>query len=330
METKIAQSAKGIHAVIQKISLSEYDRIICISDIHGELDLFKALLKKTGFCKNDALILIGDLYAKGSQPLETLEFLSDFVDRSNVYALYGNTDFGMWGYESDNHKQWLNSLPDIIESENYIFVHDGITSNNLNEQISIRHKKVDAYAENPNLPKFDKWVIVGHWVTANYCGQVPNYNPFYNYEKQIIAIDGGIALAPAGQLNALIINNNVEGGDKFSSTYVDNLPSVIIKKAQDMKPGTVNVRLHDRRLPNFGVNIDVIEKGELLSKIKYKDTELTVPTAMFWKVDGVDIICDCATNHELSVSIGEEVSVVLAFEDMIYAKQKGFCGWIHL
>ena len=329
MENKIAKSTKGTHANIQKISLSTYDRIICISDIHGELDLLKRLLKKVDFCKNDALILIGDLYAKGSQPLETLDFLLDFIIRSNVYALYGNTDFGKWGYESENHVEWLNSLPDIIESENYIFVHDGITNNNLNEQISMRHKKIDAFAENPNLPKFNKWVIVGHWVTANYHERIPDYKPFYNYDKQIIAIDGG-SIVPAGQLNTLVIKNNISGNEKFSSTYVDNLPSITIKKAQGLNLGTVNVRLRDRRLPNFCINIDILEKSEQLSKIKYKGTELTVPTSMFWQVEGIDIICDCATNHELAVAAGEAVSAVLIFEDRIYAKKDGICGWIYL
>ena len=317
-------------ADVQKASLSAYERIICISDIHGELDLFKALLEKVDFCENDAVVLLGDLYSKGRQPLETLDFLSNFITKSNVYALYGNADLDMWGYVSDSHKEWLNALPDIIESENYIFVHDGITSNNLSEQISTRHKKIDAFVESPELPKFDKWVIVGHWVVANYRKQVPDYNPFYDYDKQIIAIDGGMALAPAGQLNALIIDNNIEGSSKFSNTYVDNLPSAVMEKSQDIKPGTVNVRLRDRRLPNYGINIEVLEKGEQLSKIKYGDTELIVPTSMFWQVDGVDIICDCATNHELAVKAGEEVSVVLAFEDRIYAKQQGICGWIHL
>ena len=58
---------------------------------------------------------------------------------------------------------------------------------------------------------FSKYVIVGHWPTANYGKEKGCCNPIINKEQNIISIDGGNMIKSEGQLNALIIN-----GDKFS------------------------------------------------------------------------------------------------------------------
>jgi len=70
---------------IMPISTKGFKRLIAVSDIHGELDLFKRLLDKVGFCDSDALVLLGDLYLKGSRELECLRFIIDLDKRANVF-----------------------------------------------------------------------------------------------------------------------------------------------------------------------------------------------------------------------------------------------------
>lgn len=67
-------------------------RVIAISDIHGNLDFLKALLAKVGFCREDVLILVGDLLEKGPESLAVLRYVMALSKTHEVYALCGNCD----------------------------------------------------------------------------------------------------------------------------------------------------------------------------------------------------------------------------------------------
>ena len=47
-------------------------RVLVISDIHGNLPYLKGLLEKTGFCRDDILILDGDFLEKGPDSIGTM------------------------------------------------------------------------------------------------------------------------------------------------------------------------------------------------------------------------------------------------------------------
>lgn len=67
-------------------------RIIAVSDIHANLEYFRNLLDKIGFCDEDVLIIVGDFLEKGDRSLETLHYIMELVKRGNVYVLEGNCD----------------------------------------------------------------------------------------------------------------------------------------------------------------------------------------------------------------------------------------------
>jgi protein phosphatase len=76
------------------LSLPEECRLICISDIHGSIDLFKALLEKCKICDDDYLILLGDYIEKGNDSYGTLEYVKTLVkNRRNTYMITGNVDY---------------------------------------------------------------------------------------------------------------------------------------------------------------------------------------------------------------------------------------------
>ena len=79
--------------VIQKLETKAKRKII-ISDIHGNLDLYQALLKKINYKPNvDCLILLGDLVEKGKQNLDTLHYIMHQVQNEDVHCIMGNCDF---------------------------------------------------------------------------------------------------------------------------------------------------------------------------------------------------------------------------------------------
>lgn len=78
-------------ASVKKLN-SENRRIIVISDIHGNLPYFKALLGKLSFCDDDILIIDGDFLEKGPDSLGTLRYIMELSKCGNVHTVCGNCD----------------------------------------------------------------------------------------------------------------------------------------------------------------------------------------------------------------------------------------------
>jgi len=306
-------------AKISKIHIHKHKRVICISDIHGELDLFKKLLTKTDFCDDDLLIILGDMYSKGSQSHDTLKYCMQLSQMPNVHILRGNSDRGNEEFLSESEIKWLMNLPHIIESDEYIFVHGGLTSDNLKAQEAATCMKYDNFMELAH--PFDQWIIVGHHPVAAYCHKIPCHNPIINTEKHIISIDGGNAVAPDGQLNAFIIQN----GD-FSHMSIDNFPIFTVKKTQQKSGGSINITWPD------GI-VEVVKEEDEFCLIKHVRTGkiLTAPKSQIIKDPaGRTRVWDLATDYHLPCNPGDTVSLVKAFGDRIFAKRDGVSGWIKI
>ncbi|MCL2605064.1 MAG: metallophosphoesterase [Defluviitaleaceae bacterium] len=305
-------------------------KFTCISDIHGEPDLFKQLLDKINYQPGDTLFILGDLYTKGSQCHETLKYLMEFEKNGNIHILRGNCDW-VEDYLSPTEREWLENLPDIIDASagpasfgGYIFVHSGLESPDLASHKPATVKKYDNFLETATAFEewpFSQWVVVGHWPVAMYCHGIPCSNPIVDEKRKIISIDGGHCNKPDGQLNAFIIENG-----KFSFESVDKHPIQRIEKAQRASGGNLSITWLDRF-------VEMVEDGEKLCRVKHLKTGtiLTVPKSQVWMDDqNRTVICDMATDYYLPVSAGDTVSVVEAFPDRIFAKKDGISGWIML
>lgn len=78
---------------IIRLKIPNQGRIIVISDIHGELNLFVNLLKKVNFSSEDYLIINGDLCEKGSNSKGVVRYIMGFAKSNpNVYITEGNCD----------------------------------------------------------------------------------------------------------------------------------------------------------------------------------------------------------------------------------------------
>ena len=133
-------------------------RIIAISDIHGHLHTFKALImEQLALTKDDQLFLLGDYIDRGPASKEVLDFIMYLQENGyQVNCLLGNheqmmiesyqgsrVEYSNWLWNGgedtmrsfrvknleeipDKYWQFLDSLPCFIETEEYIFVHAGI------------------------------------------------------------------------------------------------------------------------------------------------------------------------------------------------------------
>lgn len=78
---------------IQKPNIPDSCRIICVSDIHGNLKHFKMLLEKCCYNKDsDYLFILGDILEKGKDNLATLRFVKDLCQNERVICIKGNND----------------------------------------------------------------------------------------------------------------------------------------------------------------------------------------------------------------------------------------------
>ncbi|PFZ43108.1 serine/threonine protein phosphatase [Bacillus wiedmannii] len=130
---------------IKKLSIPNNGRFIVISDIHGELDLFKELLHKVHFKDEDYLIINGDLCEKGRNSIGVVNYVMDLVvSKPNVYVIEGNCEVVVEALVNENpalinylctrkntiFNEWLaelsvtvNEESDICEVKNILMGH---------------------------------------------------------------------------------------------------------------------------------------------------------------------------------------------------------------
>ena len=314
---------------ILSISTRGYKRLLAVSDIHGELDLFKRLLKKVDFCDDDILVLLGDFYLKGSQVLACFDFVMELKKLPNVFVLRGNCDWLRDDFLNDDQWAWLESLPFIIESEDFIFVHAGLEDKPLDEQDLKYCLTQYAFLEVYDGKPFEKWLMVGHWPTDNLQHEVPNHNPIICEEKRIICIDGGNVIRHDGQLNAFMVELDDETTvciDKFSWDWVDKFPVTTAERGQEGCRGTLNITWNDRF-------IEILEDGSggEFSLVRHIESGKVIEMPMekiWWDDYGRAIGGNFATDHWLAVNEGDEIAVVAEYSDRIFAKKNGEAGWI--
>lgn len=116
---------------IKELLIPTNARIIVISDIHGELDLFKELLEKVNFSKEDYLIVNGDLCEKGSNSIGVVSYIMELAaTNSKVHVTEGNCDTLVEDLLAENPKlinylckrnsiisEWLEQLGYSINAE---------------------------------------------------------------------------------------------------------------------------------------------------------------------------------------------------------------------
>lgn len=70
-------------------------RLIVVSDIHGHLDRFLALLRKVKYTSDDYLVVLGDFVEKGDQVIETIHYIEKLAQNPRVFVLMGNCEWAM-------------------------------------------------------------------------------------------------------------------------------------------------------------------------------------------------------------------------------------------
>lgn len=217
--------------------------------------------------------------------------------------------------------EYMNTLPVVAFFDKFIFVHGGY------------EKKVDIEKEENKLLKFDdyneramvqeKTVIVGHWPVSNLRAHIHTNIPYFNKEKNIISIDGGIGVKGSGELNAFIIEK--QKGEVIYQYIQENSfkEGIVTKEHRFETEEKIFITF-----PNY--EIEMIEKGKIFSKCKhiYTGKIFSVFTSLLEEREGKVRLKTNYINHFINVKKGEKVEVCKYFEDCVLIKYKDEFGWL--
>ena len=213
--------------------------------------------------------------------------------------------------------EFLGRMPQLIETEHYVFVHGGIPEGAPESWDGWHLMKNDNFMSRGR--RFSKWVIVGHWPVVLYRESVTDARPIIDRESRIISIDGGCVLKDDGQLNALIIPHN--GSEDFTYTWYDPFPVRRVKSAQAAGGTSAYIRWGDNE-------VEILERGAEFSRVRHVRTgyELDILTKYLYGESGV-VRCNDCTDYVLPLAAGDEVSVVETTSRGYLVKHEGVSGW---
>lgn len=378
---------------VKRVEIPEGHRIAAISDIHGNFDFLRELLKKIHYSETDILFLVGDLIDKGEQSLKTLRYIMELSKTNPVYCTCGNVDRSRvdlldekgdgaadhfrnhvlfmkqhWGggllcdmmeeagfvpapdcrwevcMEAVKERfqmeiDFLRSLPDIIETEKFIFVHGGLpaqagetgrqcTSEILKgarERDRYDFLKFDAFMDLGT--SFDRFVVVGHWPTVLYSKNIPCMNPILDTERKILSIDGGCGVKSDGQLNALLIDDIRTC--RFSFETCDLFSEAAARDAQEGSGEGESVYI-----PWVDNKVRIVDgncKTDEYITVEHKSSRrrMRMLSNKIWSLsdNGVDAECVDATDYELEVRAQDALKILERASDGYLAKKDGTIGW---
>jgi len=170
--------------------------VFCISDIHGNLDALKKVLKKVAFKYDgsDQLFLLGDYIDWGPKPIETLQFIKEMdEDYHFVHVIYGNHEWLMEHYLDtclirEENKSYFE-FKDNIALASWT-TNKGIKSFNSFKKLS-KEVQLQLYYYLKSLAKFKSLIVNGkrYYLTHSYpleSNYSKNEYDLFNNEKGIM------------------------------------------------------------------------------------------------------------------------------------------------
>jgi protein phosphatase len=136
---KIADRRRTLVDKIKEMHIPNDARVIVISDIHGEIGLFKELLEKINFNNRDYLIINGDICEKGRNSKETVAYIMELASLNpRVQVIEGNCEALVGELLAENPL-----LIKYLMTRRYCLFNEWLADARfpLNEQSSIREVK---------------------------------------------------------------------------------------------------------------------------------------------------------------------------------------------
>ena len=354
-------------AVVLRPEIQKGQRIIAVSDIHGNLPFFQGLMEKIELQTDDVLILVGDILEKGRDSLALLRYLMELSTVHTIYPICGNCDgLVLRFFESDalDEKFFAHYLPKHPESTirqmaDEISYSEWRDFPGLREALRQQFPDIWAWLKSmPTIVETEHCVFVhGGVPSLSNMEQLDRWHCMKNddfrsqghtFEKYVVVGHWPVTLyhsdiqssAPIFDWKEKIIS--IDGGcvlkaDGQLNALMLNYGDVGSFSWVSYDGLPVYRALDAQRDSPFPLNIrwgrselELLQLGEELSLCKHKETGRTISilNAYLRDSDG-KLWCEDSTDYLLPVQVGDRLSLVAQTKQGYLMKKDGVTGWYH-
>lgn len=351
---------------IKRPQIMTNQRVIAISDIHGNLEALKALLKKVNYSTKDVLVLLGDIVEKGDESLATLRFVMDLSMSHTVYTICGNCDMICLELLKDNGNEEL--LRYIVSRKNTLVGEMcrelGIPMNLDMDMLAVKKILREAYAKEIdfilNLPHV---LETGNYVFAHAAvypdrleemkpSQVMRADAFmeqgFHFDKYHVVGHWPAVLyckriavcnPRIDEVNKII---SIDGGNvlkrdgQLNALIIEDVNKDeftheyvdLLKKARILN--TQEVGGDSLNIPWVDSSVQVLRKEKDFSYCEHKSTgyKLWIPNDYLYMKKG-EWHTEDITDYQIPVTFGDIVSVTEETSRGYLIKKDGICGWYY-
>ena len=350
------------YAVVQRIDTRKYERVIAVSDLHGDYAGFDAMLSSVAFSKKDALVIVGDILEKGTEFLSLLRRITTLIADGNVFMVLGNndailidwisneiSDTDMLGYvlsrEQSTVKEMACELNMPYHTEDMLC--------RLKAQIQLRYaSEIAMLSSAPHILESDAATFVHAGITSedidkqeiDFCLAAKAFSQQgYRFDKPVI-----VGHWPASNYSKTVIDVNVhinqdaniysiDGGNSMKSWGQINV--LTIEKHGKITCSAIErcpqIQLLDDQheqdspvslvFPN--TKIEMMEDLGVQKRcfVPYLGKEMLFDSDRIYSYKG-DLYCSDFTTHQPAAAAGEIASYCKVYEDGILIKQNGIVG----
>lgn len=354
-----------IPATVIRPSLPSGRRVLVISDIHGNLPFFRELLKQVHFCKDDILILLGDMLEKGKESLALLRYIMELEKSHTVYPICGNCDGLVLRFFEDNNwdsgffsaylpahpESTLRQLADEMEFSSW----DDLPA--FRFALRARYPEIwDWLKHLPTILETEHYIFVhGGVPSLEHMEELDSWKCMKNdyfleqglsFPKYVVVGHCPVTLYdPYIPSAAPIINRErkIISIDGACVLKVDGqLNALILSDITDEEftwqayDGLSTVTALDPQAPSEdSINIrwgrsrlELLERGKELSRCRHLESGREVEILNSYLRDGPrGLSCEDSTDYRLPVSPGDSLALVVSTSAGYLCKKDGVTGW---
>lgn len=342
-------------------------RIVAVSDIHGNLPFFQALMDKIRLTPGDSLVLLGDMLEKGRDSLALLRRLMELSETHALYPVCGNCDgLVLRFFETDelDGRFFASYLPRHPESTLRQMAREG----GFEQWEDLPRLRSDLRAAfpaewawlraMPTILKTEHLVFVHGGVPSLegmeeldrwHCMKNDGFlDQGLSFDKWVIVGHWPVTLYDEHiPSSAPLINRErkIISIDGACVLKVDGQLNALMLPSEDSEDFTWTAwdglpaarALDSQEASPNSVNIrwgrsalKLLEEGEELSLCRHLETgrELYILNE-YLRRDGTGLWCEDSTDYRLSVSPGDLLTVVRKTKSGFLCKKEGVTGWYY-
>ena len=352
-------------AVVVRPIFPKGRRIIAVSDIHGNLPFFQALMDQVGLTPGDILVLVGDMLEKGRDSLPLLRHLMELSRTHTLYPICGNCDELVLNFfETDRMDQRFFSsyLPRHPESAIRQMAREG-GFEQLEDLPRLRAGLRAAFPEEwawlkalPTVLETEHLVFVhGGIPSLEGMEELERWRCMKNddflgqghaFDKWVIVGHWPVTLYDPHIPSAAPIftqDRKIISIDGACVLKADGQLNALILPSEDSEDFTwtawdglpTATAMDAQKANSFPINIrwgraelELLEEGDELSLCRHLESgrELYILTE-YLRRDGEKLWCEDSTDYRLPVQPGDRLRVVRKIRNGALCKKEGVTGW---